>query len=163
MAETLTIEELAARVGEEVGVSRWFLIDQSRIDSFADVTEDHQFIHVDPAAAAATPFKGTIAHGFLSLSMLSAFAYDALPEIEHRAMGVNYGFDKIRFLTPVPSGAKVRGRFTLRSCEQKSAVDWVTKYAVAVDIEGTTRPALVADWITMTKIAAEHAKARESA
>lgn len=153
MAEQIAIEELAQRVGQEVGVSRWFTIDQKRIDGFADVTEDHQFIHVDPEAAAKTPFKGTIAHGFLSLSMLSAFAYDALPDIANRAMGVNYGFDKVRFLTPVPSGAKVRGRFTLRECEAKSATDWVTRYAVAVDIEGRTRPALIADWITMSMIA----------
>lgn len=153
MAGEIAIEELAKRVGQEVGASRWFLIDQNRIDAFADVTEDHQFIHVDPVAAAETPFKTTIAHGFLSLSMLSAFAYDALPTIANQAMGVNYGFDKVRFLTPVPCGSKVRGRFTLRECDAKSPVDWVTRYAVAVDIEGQSRPALVADWITMTKIA----------
>lgn len=157
MADKITMEALAARVGEEIGVSRWFVVDQKRIDGFADVTEDHQFIHVDPVAAAKTPFKGTIAHGFLSLSMLSAFAYDALPDIADRAMGVNYGFDKIRFLTPVPAGAKVRARFTLRECEAKSPTDWVTRYAVTVDIDGQTRPALIADWITMSMIAPKKA------
>lgn len=157
MADNMTIEELAARVGEEVGVSRWFLIDQKRIDAFADVTGDHQFIHVDPAAAASTPFGGTIAHGFLSLSMLSAFAFDALPAIANRTMGVNYGFDKVRFLTPVPSGARLRARFTLRACEAKTPTDWVTRYAVTVQIEGQSRPALVADWITMAKIATANA------
>lgn len=157
MADKITMEALAARVGEEIGVSRWFVVDQKRIDGFADVTEDHQFIHVDPVAAAKTPFKGTIAHGFLSLSMLSAFAYDALPDIADRVMGVNYGFDKIRFLTPVPAGAKVRARFTLRECEAKSPTDWVTRYAVTVDIDGQTRPALIADWITMSMIAPKKA------
>jgi acyl dehydratase len=153
MAEKTTMDALAARVGQEIATSRWFPIDQKLIDAFADVTQDHQFIHIDPAAAAKTPFKTTIAHGFLTLSMLSAFAYDALPDIENRAMGVNYGFDKIRFLTPVPSGAKVRGRFTLREAEQKSPGEWVLKYAVAVDIDGAPRPALVADWITMSYMA----------
>ncbi len=153
MPEKMTMEALAARAGEEIAVSNWFPIDQSLINAFADITHDHQFIHVDPVAAAKTPFRTTIAHGFLTLSMFSAFAYDALPDIENRAMGVNYGFDKIRFLTPVPSGAKVRGRFTLREAEQKSPGEWVLKYAVTVDIEGAPRPALVADWITMSYIA----------
>ncbi|MBN9064685.1 MAG: nodulation protein NodN [Rhizobiales bacterium 65-9] len=157
MTGEIAIEELAARVGQEVGVSRWFQIGQDRIDAFADVTEDHQFIHVDPAAAAQTPFGTTIAHGFLSLSMLSAFAYDALPAIANRTMGVNYGFDRIRFLTPVPSNARLRARFTLRECEAKTATDWVTRYAVTVDIEGQSRPALVADWITMAKISPDPA------
>jgi acyl dehydratase len=155
MAGTITIEALAARVGEEIGVSRWVTLDQAAIDAFADVTQDHQFIHVDPAAAAKTPFKGTIAHGFLTLSMLSAFFADAIPVIEGQTMGVNYGFDKIRFLTPVQSGAKVRGRFTLRECAAKSATDWMTRFAVAVDIKGGTRPALVADWITLSVVPAK--------
>jgi acyl dehydratase len=153
MAGKTTIEALAARVGEEIAVSRWFPIDQAMINAFADVTQDHQFIHVDPAAAAQTPFKTTIAHGFLTLSMLSAFAYDALPDIERRAMGVNYGFDKVRFLTPVPSGARVRARFTLREADSKKAGEWVMRYAVTVDIAGAPRPALIADWITMSYIA----------
>ena len=92
-------------------MSRWFLIDQKRIDAFADATEDWQFIHVDPEAAKATPFGSTIAHGFLTLSMLSAIAYDALPRVSGLAMGVNYGFDKVRFVAPVRAGRRIRGRF----------------------------------------------------
>src|SRR5580698_5247397 len=101
-AESRTIagSALAARVGEEVGISSWIEIDQARIDAFADATEDWQFIHVDPEAAAKTPFGGTIAHGFLTLSLLSRMAYEAAPILEGVVMGVNYGFDKIRFLQP---------------------------------------------------------------
>jgi acyl dehydratase len=99
---TITIAQLQAKIGTETGVSRWFEISQARIDAFAEVTEDRQFIHVDPVAAKATPFGGTVAHGFLTMSMLSAIAYDALPRVEGLAMGVNYGFDKVRFVAPVP-------------------------------------------------------------
>ena len=110
---TITIAQLQAKIGTETGVSRWFEISQARIDAFAEVTEDRQFIHVDPVAAKATPFGGTVAHGFLTLSMLSAIAYDALPRVEGLAMGVNYGFDKVRFVAPVRAGARIRGRFKL--------------------------------------------------
>ena len=109
MAETLHISELRDRVGQEVGVSRWIEVTQDVIDGFAEVTQDRQFIHIDPARAAAeTPFGGTIAHGFLTLSLLSACAYDALPQIEGRAMGINYGFDKIRFLAGALGLARAR-------------------------------------------------------
>jgi len=96
--------ELQALIGQEVGVSKWFDVTQARIDAFADCTEDHQFIHVDPEAASATPFGGTIAHGFLTLSLASAMSYDAVAPLEGVVMGVNYGFDKLRFLAPVPAG-----------------------------------------------------------
>ncbi len=107
--------ELQGLIGQEVGVSKWFEITQARIDAFADCTEDHQFIHVDPQAAKATPFGGTIAHGFLTLSLASAMSYDAVAPLDGVVMGVNYGFDKLRFLAPVPAGSRVRGRFKLLS------------------------------------------------
>jgi acyl dehydratase len=154
----IRIDELDALVGTETGVSRWFLIDQKRIDAFADITEDRQFIHVDPQAARATPFGGAIAHGFLTLAMLSALAMDALPEIEGRAMGVNYGFDKLRFLSPVPAGARIRGRFRLESVAQRSPTDFLIRYAVTVEIEGAAKPALVAEWLTLTVLGPDHAK-----
>src|SRR5580692_7213184 len=110
---SITIDELIALAGSETGVSRWFTIDQKRIDAFAEITEDRQFIHIDPEAARATPFGGTIAHGFLTLAMLSAMAKDALPPLAGVALGVNYGLDRLRFLTPVKAGARVRGRFAL--------------------------------------------------
>lgn len=151
--KTTTIEDYAQRVGQEVGVSRWFTIDQKRIDAFADCTDDRQFLHTDPEKAAQTPFGGTIAHGYLTLSMLSAIAYDALPEFERQSLAMNFGFDKIRFMNPVKSGGAIRGRFTLRACEQKTADDWLCRYTVVVDVEGAPKPALVAEWLTLHKIA----------
>lgn len=145
---SISLAELTALVGQEVGVSRWFAVDQARIDGFADVTEDHQFIHVDPdRAKAETPFGATIAHGFLTLSMLSAMACDAQPKIAGTRMGINYGFDKVRFLSPVLSNARIRGRFVLKALELKAADAFDTAWAVTVEIEGQKRPALTAEWL----------------
>ena len=124
-------------------------IDQERINAFADVTEDHQFIHVDPEAAKATPFGAAVAHGFLSLSMLTKLAAGSVVVLEGVKMGVNYGFDKVRFAAPVKSGKRIRGRFTLMSADQKIPGQWTFKYAVKVEIEGEDKPALVAEWLTM--------------
>jgi acyl dehydratase len=123
------------------------------MDAFADCTEDWQFIHVDPEAAKATPFGSTIAHGFLTLSMLSAIAYDALPRISGLAMGVNYGFEKVRFVAPVRAGRRIRGRFRLQDLIQRSPREWQSRKAVVVEIEGEDKPALVADWLTLYLLA----------
>jgi len=144
-----SIEDIKSRIGQEVGVSDWILVDQARIDAFADVTEDHQFIHIDPDAAAQTPFGGTIAHGFLSLSLLSRMAADAMLRPQDIKMGVNYGFEKVRFLAPVRSGRRVRGRFTLASFEEKRPGQYQFVHNVTVEIEGEDKPALIADWIGM--------------
>lgn len=144
---TITLDELKTKVGQLVGTSRWFEIDQSRIDAFADVTEDWQFIHCDPEAAKETPFGGTIAHGFLTLSMLSAMTYDGAPDIEGSKMGVNYGFDKIRFVSPVPVGSKVRAHFTLSELTETRPGEVKNVWDVSVEIEGQERPALIAKWI----------------
>jgi acyl dehydratase len=144
-----SLEDIRSRVGEEIGVSGWLLVDQARIDSFADVTEDRQFIHVDPEGAAKTPFGGTVAHGFLTLSLLSRMAADAMLVPEGMRMGVNYGFEKVRFLAPVRAGRRVRGRFTLTSFEEKRPGQIQFVHAVTVEIEGEDKPALVADWIGM--------------
>ncbi len=149
MAEKLTIEELRGRIGQEVGVSKWIDILQSAIDAFADLTHDHQFIHIDVEKAKATPFGGTIAHGFLTVSMLSAMAYDALPEIAGRSMGVNYGFDRLRMMSPVKAGARIRGRFVLKALESKSPQQHQLIHSVTVEIEGADKPALAADWVTL--------------
>ena len=149
----MTIGEIETHIGQEIGVSPWILIDQARIDRFAEVTEDRQFIHIDPVAAAASPFKGTIAHGFLSLSMLSRMAYDALPRVAGAAMGVNYGFDKVRFVSAVRAGARVRGRFTLKEVVRRSDKEVMMRNAVSVEIEGEPKPALVAEWIGITYLA----------
>ncbi|MFN3352924.1 MAG: MaoC family dehydratase [Brevundimonas sp.] len=141
--------DLSSLIGQEVGVSRWIEVDQARIDAFADITEDRQFIHVDPEAAKATPFGGTIAHGFLTLSLASAMSYDAVKPLEGVVMGVNYGFDKLRFLAPVPAGSKVRGRFKLLSAEDKGGGRWLLKHELTVEIEGSDKPALIAEWLGM--------------
>ena len=142
-----TIDEIQEKVGTEIGLSDWILVDQARIDAFAGTTEDHQFIHVDPEAAEKTPFGGTIAHGFLSLSLLSRMAADVMLRPEAMKMGVNYGFEKVRFLAPVRAGKRVRGRFRLERFEEKRPGQWQFVHNVTVEIEGEDKPALVADWI----------------
>lgn len=149
MAKEVSIEALKGMVGQEIGLSKWFEISQADINAFADLTHDHQFIHVDPEKAKHTPFGGTIAHGFFTVSMLSAFAIDALPAIEKRTMGVNYGFDRLRMMSPVRSGAKVRGRFVLKALESRSPQQHQLTYSVTVEIEGGDKPAMVADWVTL--------------
>ncbi|PRX35347.1 Acyl dehydratase [Meinhardsimonia xiamenensis] len=146
-ARALTPAEMAARLGEELGVSRWFTIDQPMIDAFAALTEDDQFIHTDPERARKTPFGGTVAHGFLTLSLLSAMAYDAEPPLAGARMSVNYGFDRLRFVAPVPAGARVRGRFVLAGLEERRPGEVTLAWDVTVEIEGAERPALAARWL----------------
>jgi len=147
-AKRVPAGELASLVGRSF-VSRWLIVDQQRIDAFAKVTEDEQFIHVDPERAGATAFGGTVAHGFLTLSLLSTLAYSALPRIEGAAHGVNYGFDRVRFVHPVRSGTRVRGHFKLLAATQRSKREWQLTYDVSVEIEGAHKPALAATWLTM--------------
>ena len=146
--------DLQSLVGQEVGLSRWISVDQARIDAFARITEDEQFIHVDPERARATPFGGTIAHGFLTLSLASAMSYDAVAPLDGVVMGVNYGFDKLRFLAPVPAGSRVRGRFRLLSAEDKGGGRWLLKHELTVEIEGGDKPALIAEWLGMQMVKA---------
>jgi acyl dehydratase len=144
-----TLSEIKGRIGDQVGVSSWILIDQSRIDSFADATEDRQFIHVDVEAAAGTPFGCTIAHGFLSLSLLSRMGAEAMLIPQGLKMAVNYGLDRVRFLAPVRSGKRVRGRFTLDSIEEKAPGQWLLRHTVTVEIEQEEKPALTAVWLAL--------------
>ncbi|RXH11992.1 MaoC family dehydratase [Bradyrhizobium guangzhouense] len=144
----ITLEAYQAMVGKEIGVSSWHLIDQPRIDTYADVTEDHQFIHVDPERAKQeTAFGTTIAHGFLTMSMLSVMSYEVMPAIAGTTMGVNYGFDKLRFISPVRSGKRVRGRFVLAEAKLRKPNELQSRTNVTVEIEGEDKPALVADWL----------------
>jgi len=143
----VTLDEIRSKVGQEVGTSSWLTVDQGRIDAFADATEDRQFIHVDPEAAAQTPFGGTIAHGFLSLSLLSRMAAEATLLPDRLKMAVNYGFDRVRFLAPVRSGKRVRGRFTLDSVVEKAPGQYLMRHTVTVEIEGEDKPALTAEWL----------------
>lgn len=144
----ITLETYQAMVGKEIGVSSWHLIDQPRIDTYADVTEDHQFIHVDPERAKTeTAFGTTIAHGFLTMSMMSVMSYEVMPAIAGTTMGVNYGFDKLRFISPVRSGKRVRGRFVLAEAKLRKAGELQSRTNVTVEIEGEDKPALVAEWL----------------
>lgn len=146
------LDDIRARIGSEVGLSSWIMVDQHRIQGFAEATEDRQFIHVDEAAAAQTPFGGTIAHGFLSLSLLSVMGAEAMLLPERLKMVVNYGLDRVRFLAPVRSGTRVRGRFALDSVEEKAAGQILLRHEVAVEIEGEDKPALSAMWLTLVII-----------
>jgi len=144
-----SIDEIRSKIGGEIGASEWFAIDQARINAFADATEDHQFIHVDPGLAANTPFGGTIAHGFLTLSLLSRMAAGVMLAPPTMTMAVNYGFEKVRFLAPVRAGRRVRGRFKLVGFEEKRPGQWQFTHEVIVEIEGEDKPALIAEWIGM--------------
>jgi acyl dehydratase len=150
-----TLDEIRGRVGQEVGISSWLTVDQARIDAFAQATEDRQFIHVDPAAAAQTPFGGTIAHGFLSLSLLSRMGAEAMLLPDGLKMAVNYGLDRVRFVAPVRSGTRVRGRFTLDSVEEKAPGQILFRHAVTVEIEGGDKPALTALWLGLMFVQGE--------
>ncbi|MEL6735749.1 MAG: MaoC family dehydratase [Pseudomonadota bacterium] len=148
MADLISLNDLKAQVGGEPRITRWFTLDQSRIDAFAEVTEDWQFIHCDSERAAAeTPFGGTIAHGFLSLSMLSAMSYDTERPLENIEMGINYGFNKVRFTSPVKVGANVRAKFITRAVEEKPNNGVLITRGVTIEIEGESRPALTAEWL----------------
>ena len=146
---TIAPQDLQAKVGEHLGTSEWVLVDQDMINKFADATGDHQFIHIDAEKAKLTPFGGTIAHGFLTLSLLSKMTYEATPVLEGVVMGINYGFDKVRFLQPVRAGSRVRGRFKLLEATEKEGGRWLLKHEVTVEIEGQPKPALIAEWLGM--------------
>jgi acyl dehydratase len=152
MPGDISLVEIMKRVGTEIGISDWLAVDQTMIDTFADATHDHQFIHVDPERAKAeTPYGGTIAHGFLTLSLLSALNYSALPKIREQTMGINYGFEKIRFMSPVKCGARVRGRFMLAETRLRGANMLMLTYDVTVEIENERKPALTATWTTISQ------------
>jgi len=147
-------QDFTSQIGSEVGVSRWFPVSQSDIDRFAEVTHDPQFIHIDPQRAAAeSPFGGTIAHGFFSLSLLSAMALDALPSLDDVRMGVNYGINRMRFVSPVKVGGSIRGRFVLADVVTDVAGERTLTYNVTVEIQDEEKPALVAEWIVRHYIA----------
>jgi acyl dehydratase len=152
MKDAITLDQVREAIGTEIGCSEWRVVTQEMINQFADATDDHQFIHVDPVKATETPFGGTIAHGFLTLSLLSTLAYEALPMIEGATMGINYGFDKVRFMTPVKSGARVRARFKLADADIRPSGRVVNHYEVALEVEGSIKPALTATWLTIAVV-----------
>ncbi|MDW3223210.1 MAG: MaoC family dehydratase [Paracoccaceae bacterium] len=143
---SLSLSALKAMEGQEIGRSDWVEISQARIDAFADVTEDWQAIHLDPSVGSAAGFDGTVAHGFLTLSMLSAMAYSGVPQIEGQVASLNYGFDRVRFTGPVPAGARMLATFTLRSLESRPDGSLMVLTGVTVRVEGAARAVLMADW-----------------
>jgi acyl dehydratase len=146
---TITTAEMLAMVGNTLGTSEWILVDQEMINKFADATGDHQFIHINEEAAKMTPFGGTIAHGFLTLSLLPVMmAKSDCPRIDGVKMGVNYGGNKVRFLSPVRSGKRVRGHFKLLELEEKRPGQWQQTIEFSAEIEGEEKPAVIAEWIT---------------
>ncbi len=149
--KTVSVEELQSYVGQPLGASEWFTIDQDRINAFADTTLDHQFIHVDPEKAKSTPFGTTIAHGFLTLSLLPYFQTTMADMIvpEGLKMGMNYGFDKVRFLAPVPVNSRIRAVATLKQVTEKKPGQFLFSVEMVVEIEGGDKPALLADWLLM--------------
>jgi len=146
---TITPQELQTKVGENIGTSEWVLVDQDMINKFADATGDHQFIHIDEEKAKLTPFGGTIAHGFLTLSLIPMLgAKTDSPKIDGIKMGVNYGGNKVRFLAPVRSGKRVRSHIKLLELDEKRPGQWQQTNEITVEIEGEEKPALIAEWIT---------------
>ena len=142
-------QDMAARVGEQLGTSEWLTVDQEMIDKFADATGDHQFIHVNPEKAKLTPFGTTIAHGFLTLSLFPVLMQKSdCPRIEGVKMGVNYGGNKVRFLAPVKSGKRIRGHFKLLELEEKRPGQWQQTLEFTCEIEGEEKPAVIAEWIS---------------
>jgi acyl dehydratase len=141
-----SLRDLESRVGEEVGVSPWIEVTQQRIDTFAKAIEDFQWIHVDPARAKNSPFGGTIAHGFLTLSLLSHLSERTFGFTD-RKMGVNYGLNRVRFTAPLPSGSRVRARFTLQRFEKLAEGGVQATWNVVVEREGSEKPVLVAEWL----------------
>ena len=149
MIETALASQ-TARIGTETGLSDWVTIDQNRINVFAEITEDPQWIHTDPGRAAAeTPFGGTIAHGFLTLSMASKFSIETFTKFEGQTMGINYGFNKVRFLSPVCAGDKIRGRFILNAVTKKTTKNLLQEHQLTIEIKGKDTPALVCNWLGM--------------
>jgi len=146
----ISITEFQALQGQKLGSSDWMLVDQDRINKFAEVTEDYQFIHVDPARAKAeTPFGGTIAHGFLTLSLLSHLNTSIFPDLKNRVMTFNYGLNKVRFLNPVKVNSRIRSHLSLVSVEAKDGGRYLCSFETSVEIEGEDTPALIAEQLAM--------------
>jgi acyl dehydratase len=147
------IEELKTRVGEETGKSDWFAIDQNRIDKFADATMDHQWIHVDPDSAAMGPFGTTIAHGFLTQSLLSYLTLESMLVPSGALMYINYGSNKVRFITPVKVDSRIRTVCILKEVKEKAPGQVLVTNSVTVEIEGEEKPALIAELLTLAVMA----------
>ncbi|HCE7954231.1 TPA: MaoC family dehydratase [Pseudomonas aeruginosa] len=148
----VSADELRQLIGKDLEPSPWVLLDQQRISDFADVTEDQQFIHVDPEKAKATPFGGTIAHGLLTLSMLPSLIEKTVPALEGMKASINYGYNKVRFLAPVRSGKRIRAKFVIADFSEAGPGRYQVLTTITVEIEGEEKPALIAEWISMVLV-----------
>lgn len=153
MPEPIKAHELPALVGLEQEPSSWLEVTQERVNRFADATNDHQFIHIDPEKASQTPFRGTIAHGFLTLSLLPYLLAEKARPVEDTGMAINYGLEKVRFLQPIRVGSRIRARQVLLEAVEKKAGQWLTRAAVTIEIEHLEKPAMVAEFLTMIVVA----------
>ncbi len=149
----ISIDELREMVGRSMGSSSWQDVSQDMIDIFADLTGDHQYIHVDPARAAETPFGGTIAHGFLTVSLMAQMIDEVFPAIVGSVMMMNYGFDRLRMMSPVPAASRIRGHFVLTDVVDRGPDDILIQLHVTIEIEGIDKPAVVADWLGLIRLA----------
>lgn len=160
MNQTVTVQDLPGVGGQVLPPSAWLEISQERVNGFADATNDHQFIHVDPSRAAATPFGGTIAHGFLTLSLLSHLVMENFIRVEGTQMALNYGLDRVRFIHPVPVGSRIRSQQKILDAQDKGGGRWVLKTEVTVEIEGVDKPAMLAEFLVMIITAPRPEEAR---
>ncbi|MCZ2329000.1 MaoC family dehydratase [Bartonella sp. F02] len=156
MPKEIAVRDIENFIGKEIGLSQWRLVTQDMINQFASATDDYQWIHVDEEKAKETSFGGTIAHGFLTLSLLSTLAYEALPQLEGATMGINYGFDKVRFMSPVKTGARVRARFVLSDAKIRPSGRVIFHYQVTLEVENLKNPALIAHWLVISVIEEQH-------
>lgn len=148
-----SLDEAQAYIGQEVGITKWFPITQKRVNRFAESIGDYQFLHIDnERTSRETCYSGTIAHGMLTMSLLPTFATYATLKIRGTKQCIIYGMDRVRYLNPVPIGARIRGRFTLLSAEERSANDILMRHAATIEIEGQEKPALIADWIVLVSL-----------
>lgn len=152
MSECLTIDEYRKQLSRKEAVSDWLLVDQDMIQRFADLTQDWVFLHTDPDRAREAGFEGTIAHGFLTIALIATLVPTALPRIKGVTVGFNYGFNRLRLIAPVPSGKRIRGRFSLKDTTERASGEWLLTYDVTVEVEGREKPALIAEWLILTRI-----------
>ena len=160
MNQTVSVQDLPGVSGQVLPPSSWMEISQERVNGFADATNDHQFIHVDQARAAATPFGGTIAHGFLTLSLLSHLVMENFIRVEGTQMALNYGLDRVRFIHPVAVGSRIRSQQKIVDAQDKGGGRWVLKTEVTVEIEGVAKPAMLAEFLMMIITAPQSEGAR---
>jgi acyl dehydratase len=152
LQQETTLAELEANFGRDLGTSPWLEVTQERVDAFADVTEDHQFIHVDPERAAKTPLGGTIAHGLLTLSLIVPLCLERVPKLRGTRLVLNYGFDRVRFVAPVRVGKRIRASTRLAEAVQRKPGQVLVKLDVTIEIEGEDKPALTAEWLSLHRV-----------